>query len=105
LPLLTAAIGGLIGAKIQKAFGKNANAALAITPIAIAFALSVVAVLELASLPAAERLLVDEWFTWISIGTLQVDVAFALDPLSAVMILVVTGIGGLIHVYSVGYMH
>jgi NADH-quinone oxidoreductase subunit L len=105
LPLLTAAIGGLLGAKIQKAFGKNANAALAVTPIALAFGLSVAAVLQLAALPSAERILVDDWFTWIAIGTLRVDVAFALDPLSAVMILVVTGIGGLIHVYSIGYMH
>ena len=44
-------------------------------------------------------------FTWISSGDFIVDLAFRLDPLSAVMILVITGIGSLIHIYSTGYMH
>src|SRR6185295_3323097 len=44
-------------------------------------------------------------FSWIDVGSLRVDAAFAVDPLSAVMILVVTGIGGLIYIYSTGYMH
>jgi len=43
-------------------------------------------------------------FTWIAVDTFRADVALLLDPLSAVMILVVTGIGFLIHVYSIGYM-
>ena len=42
---------------------------------------------------------------WISIGTLHIDFGFVLDQLSLVMLLVVTGVGFLIHVYSVGYMH
>ncbi len=44
-------------------------------------------------------------FTWLSSGTLQVPFALRLDQLSALMILVVTGIGSLIHIYSTGYMH
>jgi NADH-quinone oxidoreductase subunit L len=44
-------------------------------------------------------------FHWINIGTLHVDFTLALDPLSLVMLLVVTGVGFLIHLYSVGYMH
>jgi NADH-quinone oxidoreductase subunit L len=44
-------------------------------------------------------------FTWIASGTLQVPFALRLDQLSALMILVVTGIGSLIHIYSTGYMH
>jgi NADH-quinone oxidoreductase subunit L len=43
-------------------------------------------------------------FPWIAIGGLRVDFSFFLDPLSLVMLLVVTGVGFLIHVYSVGYM-
>jgi len=43
-------------------------------------------------------------FSWISIGTLHVDFSFVLDQLSLVMLLVVTGVGFLIHIYSVGYM-
>ncbi len=44
-------------------------------------------------------------FTWISAGPVQVDFAFWVDALSMTMLLVVTGIGSLIHVYSTGYMH
>ena len=43
-------------------------------------------------------------YPWIHAGTLQVDVAFRIDALSAVMVLIVSGVGFLIHVYSVGYM-
>ena len=43
--------------------------------------------------------------SWISVGDLQVNWEFLLDPLSAVMIMVVTGVGTLIHLYSIGYMH
>jgi NADH-quinone oxidoreductase subunit L len=49
--------------------------------------------------------LADDVYTWIRVGAFQADVAFRMDALSAVMCLVVTGIGFLIHVYSVGYMH
>src|SRR5664279_1357744 len=42
---------------------------------------------------------------WINAGTLHIDFSFALDQLSLVMLLVVTGVGFLIHIYSVGYMH
>jgi len=52
------------------------------------------------ALPAAEALP----FHWLAIGALQVDFTFVLDQLSAVMLLVVTGVGFLIHIYSLGYM-
>src|SRR5213075_2740241 len=44
-------------------------------------------------------------YTWITAGTFSLDLALRLDALSAVMILVVTGIGSLIHIYSTSYMH
>ena len=48
--------------------------------------------------------LVDSVYPWIYSGTLQVDIALRVDPLSGTMIMVITGVGFLIHVYSVGYM-
>ena len=42
---------------------------------------------------------------WINVGTFHIDFTFVLDPLSLLMLLVVTGLGFLIHIYSVGYMH
>ncbi len=44
-------------------------------------------------------------FDWITVGDLNIDFSFLLDRLSAVMLLVVTGVGTLIHIYSIGYMH
>jgi NADH-quinone oxidoreductase subunit L len=105
LPLAGAVINGVAGATIQKAFGKRAISVIACTPVLLAFVLSVVAFWQLRSLDPAHRLLLDRLFTWIAVGGLRVDVAFQADPLSVVMILVVTGVGGLIHLYSVGYMH
>jgi len=49
--------------------------------------------------------IVNDLFTWIASGDFSVRFTLALDPLSAVMILIVTGIGSLIHVYSTAYMH
>jgi len=44
-------------------------------------------------------------FTWIQSGGLTIPVEFRVDPLSSVMILIITGIGSLIHLYSTAYMH
>jgi NADH-quinone oxidoreductase subunit L len=105
LPLLGAIVNGLLGAKIQKSFGKGAIALLACAPVVIAFGLSLYAFFVLKGLEAEKRFLIDNLYSWIQLGSLKVDMAFLIDPLSAVMILVVTGIGGLIHIYATGYMH
>jgi NADH-quinone oxidoreductase subunit L len=72
--------------------------------VGLSLLLSCALFFELRSLPVEARQITDTLFTWISAGTFHVNIAFLLDPLSAVMILVVTGVGFLIHVYSVGYM-
>ena len=56
-------------------------------------------------LPAEERSHVVKMFSWIRVGSLQVDLAVLADPLSIVMALFVTGISTLIHLYAIGYMH
>jgi NADH-quinone oxidoreductase subunit L len=105
LPLVGAFLNGVPGAAIQRVAGRKAISLIACTPLLIAFLISVRAFVQLMQLPAENRLLLDHLWTWINVGTLKVDVAFQADPLSAVMILVVTGVGGLIHIYSTGYMH
>jgi len=52
----------------------------------------------------ADAPVVFRYWSWIPVGTLQVDFAFQVDQLSAVMLLVVTGVGSLIHLFSIGYM-
>src|SRR5262249_56187274 len=69
-----------------------------------AFVAAVLAILQLHALPA-ESALRDAVFPWIDVGYLRADVALWLDPLSAVMVLVVTGVGFLIHGYSIGHWH
>ena len=110
LPLVGAAINGLLGVRL---FGRRIAAAIACAAMAGSFALSVWAVIGLLRLPEDARSLSVVLATWIpsiplatatGIGYFSVDWAFRLDPLSAVMILVVTGIGFLIHVYSTAYM-
>jgi len=105
LPLLGAIVNGLLGAKIQKSLGKGAIAFLACAPVVVAFILSLIAFFTLKGLEPEQRFLIDNLYRWIDLGSLKVDMAFMIDPLSAVMILVVTGIGGLIHIYATGYMH
>ena len=105
LPLLGAAVNGLLGARIQERAGKTAVAAIACAPVTLSFLLSLWAFTQLLSLDAKERFLIDRFYSWIPMGSFNVDVAFWVDPLSAIMILVVSGIGGLIHFYSIGYMH
>ena len=107
LPLLGAIVNGLGGAlDPEGGCGKRAISVIACAPVILAFAARGARLRRSCSASSpSERLLLDHLFTWIDVGTLHVDVAFQLDPLSAVMILVVTGVGGLIHVYSIGYMH
>jgi NADH-quinone oxidoreductase subunit L len=71
--------------------------------VGVAFAVALAAVLTLLRAPAGARL-VDDVYPWIVAGPFRADVAFRIDALSAVMVLIVTGVGFLIHVYSVGYM-
>jgi NADH-quinone oxidoreductase subunit L len=68
-----------------------------------AFAVAVAIFLELRASPPVAPLVVTLW-PWIHVGDLRIDLALQVDQLSAVMLLVVTGVGSLIHIYSVGYM-
>ncbi len=69
------------------------------------FLISLVALKRLLDLPPELRLLKDTVTTWIASGDFTAQLSFSIDPLSSVMTLVVTGVGFLIHVYSIGYMH
>ena len=78
---------------------------LATSMCALAFLASLGVFVDLLSKSAEERSQITKVFTWIPVGSLHVDLAFLADPLSITMCLFVTGIGTLIHLYSIGYMH
>ena len=61
--------------------------------------------IDLLGMDAAERHHVETLFSWVPVSSLQVDMAFLADPLSITMCLFVTGIGFLIHLFAIGYMH
>ncbi len=71
----------------------------------IAFLVSVWTFWQLHGMPEGSRVLTQHVYEWISSGSLQIDVAFRIDPLSGLMLLFVTGVGTLIHIYSTSYMH
>ena len=105
MPLIGAAINGLFGKKIQDKFGKTAVHSIAIGSMAIAAVLALVHFLKLMGLPAENRFLHNFVFPMVDIGSLKINMAFAMDPLSGMMALIITIIGALIHIYSAGYMH
>ena len=88
----------LFGARL----GEKAIGAIASTAAGLSF---VVAVLLMVSLIGHPEGTVVPFLDWITIGELQIDWAFQVDTLSVVMMLVVAGVGTLIHIYAIGYMH
>lgn len=73
--------------------------------VGISFLISLLSFIEISSLPVAERRIIIPLFQWLSVEGLDISFSYLIDPLSLVMALVVTGVGFLIHVYSIGYMH
>ena len=70
-----------------------------------AFVVTVGIYFDLLSKPSEERQHVYRLFSWVPVGSLKVDLSFLVDPLSITMCLFVTGVGALIHLYAIGYMH
>src|SRR4029079_9891812 len=96
LPLLGFLINACLGGGLPKAV----SGGVACLAMLASFAVSVLSVLNVGT-PWTEQTL----YRWISSGDLQIALQFRLDHLSSLMILVVTGIGSLIHIYSTAYMH
>jgi len=98
LPLLGAAFHGLLGRKVPKA----AVTAVAVGTVAASFVLALLAFFAAKAAPGHRLDYV--YFDWMAVGGMHVPFGLVFDPLSTVMALVVSGIGALIHLYSVGYM-
>ncbi|MEE9170213.1 MAG: NADH-quinone oxidoreductase subunit L [bacterium] len=100
-PLLGVLINGFFGTKLSdKYVGIIGSLA-----IGLSFIVSVFLFFDLLRLPEHHRIFEYDLFTWIAAGAFSVNVGFQVDPLSVVMMLVVTGVSTVIHVYSIGYMH
>ncbi len=97
LPLAGFLINGLFGRR----FSKGLVNTFAIGSVVLAFLWVLKTLWGLGALPGTYT---EHYFTWIQSGTLSIGADFSVDRLTAVMLLVVTGVGLLIHVYSIGYM-
>src|SRR5213082_2086168 len=101
LPLLGFLLNGALA--LWRPHAKTAVSAIGVGVLVLACAAAVAAVTGFAGLHPAAPLVFRYW-EWMPVGELRLDFALQLDQLSAVMLLVVTGVGALIHLFSVGYM-
>ncbi len=104
VPAMGALWNAALGHFLQRRAGKWAVHTVAIGSMCVSLVLAFVGLFTLLGLEPGSRLLSDPGWRWISVGALDARFAFAMDPLGATMALVVTVVGTLIHVYSIGYM-
>ncbi len=98
-------VGFVINAMLGRRLPKSVSGGLASLAMLASFAVSATLVWQLVGMPAEERAIDQVLYTWLASDDFTLPLEFRLDPLSAVMILVITGIGSLIHIYSTAYMH
>ena len=101
LPLLGAAANGIFGRR----WSKRVVTGVALSSTTLAFLAALETVREFLALPPDQVPWMKSYFTWISAGSFRADFALQVDQLTVIMLLVVTGVGWLIHIYSSGYMH
>ncbi len=102
LPLAGFLVNGIFGSRIknEKVIGIIGSGV-----IGLSFLVAAGAFIETLGLPVEERKHIVDLFTWLHVGGLNVSFSYQVDQLSLVMALIVTGVGFIIHVYSIGYMH
>ncbi len=103
-PLGGALILGLFGKKIQASLGESLTGILGCAAPLFAAALAFASFFLFLGLPIESRLIRVDLAPWVSVADFQIAWAFRYDALSAFMLLIITGIGSLIHIYSLGYM-
>ncbi len=102
LPLLGFLINGLLGSRIKN---EKVIGIIGSGTIGLSFLIVLGAFFQTLSLPVDDRQTIVNLFTWLNVGNLHIDFSYQVDQLSLIMALIVTGVGFIIHVYSIGYMH
>jgi len=115
LPFLGAATNAIVGRRLQKSdagrdlskrlhIGSFGVSAVAVGAMLLAFCLALANFAKLVSLDAGHRYLFTHAWQMVRIGSLDINFSFAMDPLSGLMTLIITGVGSLIHIYACSYM-
>jgi len=102
LPFIGFLINGLFGKKMNS---EKLSGIIGSGVVGISFVIAAAIFFEMLKLPVEERSHIVTIFNWITAGSLSISAAYQVDQLSILMTLIVTGVGFLIHVYSIGYMH
>ena len=100
----------LIGFIINLLFGKKINSEkisgwFSTVMVFIPFLITVIIFFTFTGLLPEQRIVNLKYFSWLITGNININFGYLIDPLSIVMVLIVTGVGFLIHIYSIGYMH
>ncbi|MCF6157002.1 MAG: NADH-quinone oxidoreductase subunit L [wastewater metagenome] len=100
-PILGTAVNGLVGKRLKK----ETVSYIACGSVGLSFFTATLVFSGLLLLPPHERLFEKQLFSWIESGSFKAAAGLQVDPLSILLTLIITGIGLLIHIYSIGYMH
>lgn len=98
-------IGFLLVALNVNRLSHSATSVIACGLVLLSFIAAVLVFTTLLGLPEDSRSITVDVFTWIKAGNFRANMSFLIDPLSSIFLLIITGVGFLIHVYSIGYMH
>ena len=96
-------VGAIINATLRRSLSGNTSGGFATLMVLGSFVVSLL--LFIGHDPATHPVTIEKIFDWINVGGMEIPFAFQMDALSLTMMLIVTGVGSLIHLYSVGYMH
>ena len=103
--ILSPLVGFVINGARYKKHSGNLAGSIATVAVAISFISAILLVVDLVAMPAEARRIAVSFFEWIVVDKFKVNAGFVVDQISAIMILVITGVGTLIHLFSIGYMH
>lgn len=103
--LLSPLIGFLINGIRYKNPTANLSGGIATAAVFISFVSSILLVSDLIGMPEEARKIQVSFFEWIAVDKFKINAGFYIDQISAIMILIITGVGSLIHLFSIGYMH
>ncbi|MGQ3685853.1 MAG: NADH-quinone oxidoreductase subunit L [Candidatus Loosdrechtia sp.] len=100
-PLIGSSVNGIAGKRLKK----ETIGYIACGSVGLSFLVAVFVFCSLLSFPPHERFFEKQIFNWIESGSFKAAAGLQIDPLSVLMTLIITGVGLLIHIYSLGYMH
>lgn len=105
LVILSPFVGFLINGIRYKKHSANVAGSIATTAVVVSFISALLLVLDVVSMPVESRRIAISFFEWMAVDKFKINAGFVVDQISSIMVLIITGVGTLIHLFSIGYMH